>query len=416
MNLLLIVRVAFRALSKNKLRAGLTVLGIVIGVAAVILLVSISQSTGTMIQEQFQGLGTNRVYVFSGNRTTGAVRRGAKSAVTITSDDVDAVGTECPSAMAASPIWHAGGMQVVAGNQNWSPSEISGVYASYVTLAHWQMETGEFFTQGDVRGAAKVCVLGKTVAKNLFQTRNCIGAPIRIGNVPFVVVGVLAAKGANLFGYNQDDVVLAPYTTIAKRVTGTQFKNVWWFQVLARSPDRIPQLKEEIRLLLRQRHRIHTDDPDDFDMWDETGVITVLGYITSGLTLLLGSVAGVSLIVGGVGIMNIMLVSVTERTREIGIRLAVGARPKDILRQFLLEAVVLSFSGGIIGVTLGIGAAVGATYTVNVYLGHLHWPLMISMKAIAVSLAFAASVGVFFGYYPARKASRLDPIEALRYE
>ena len=291
------------------------------------------------------------------------------------------------------PSWRANGLQVVAGNQNWSPSEIAGVYASYVTLANWQMEKGEFFTQSDVRAAAKVCVLGKTVAKNLFQSSNCVGATIRIGSIPFVVVGVLEAKGANLFGQDQDDIVLAPYTTIMKRVFGTQFKNVWWFQVLARSTDRIPDLKDEIKQLLRQRHRIRADAPDDFEMFDETGVVTVLSYITAGMTLLLGAVAGVSLLVGGIGIMNIMLVSVTERTREIGIRLAVGARPRDILRQFLLEAVVLSLSGGMIGVALGLAAAVGATSAVNAFLGHLHWPLTISVEAIVVSLLFAAIGG-----------------------
>ncbi len=308
------------------------------------------------------------------------------------------------------------GLQVVAGNQNWSPSEIAGVYASYATLSNWQMEKGEFFTPGDVHSAAKVCVLGRTVARHLFQTSDCVGATIRIGNIPFAVVGVLDTKGANLFGQDEDDVVLAPYTTITRRLYGVPFKNIWWFQVLARSTNRIPDLKEEIKLLLRQRHHIRADAPDDFEVFDATGFVTVLGYITAGMTLVLASVAGVSLVVGGIGIMNIMLVSVTERTREIGIRLAVGARSRDILRQFLLEAVVLSLSGGVIGVVLGIVCAVGATYAVNVFLGHLHWPLTISVPAIVVSLVFAASVGVFFGYYPARKASRLDPIESLRYE
>ena len=210
--------------------------------------------------------------------------------------------------------------------------------------------------------------------------------------------------------------MLAPYSTIMKRVYGTSFKNVWWFQVLAASTERIPDLKDEITQLMRQRHRLRDNAPDDFYVRDATGTVEVLTYITTGMTLVLGAVAGISLVVGGIGIMNIMLVSVTERTREIGIRLAVGARSRDILRQFLLEAVVLSLSGGMIGVALGIAAAVGATFAVNRFLGHLHWPLTISVEAILVSLGFAASVGVFFGYYPARKASRLDPIESLRYE
>ncbi len=229
-------------------------------------------------------------------------------------------------------------------------------------------------------------------------------------------MGVLESKGANLFGQDEDDIVLAPNTTIMKRVYGQPFKNVWSIAAVARSVDRIPDLKDEIKVLMRQRHRIRDNEPDDFNVFDATGIVKVLGFITIGMTLILGSVAGVSLVVGGIGIMNIMLVSVTERTREIGIRLAVGARSRDILRQFLLEAVVLSLSGGIIGVALGIVAAVGATSAVNAFLGHLHWPLTISFMAIVISLGFAASVGVFFGYYPARKASRLDPIESLRYE
>jgi putative ABC transport system permease protein len=368
-----------------------------------------------MIQQQFQDLGTNLVVVFSGNRTTGAVRRGAKSAITLTVDDVDAIAAECPSAKAASPrIWASA--QVIAGNQNWSPSEILGVNASYLTLSNWQMERGEFFTSNDVRTAAKVCVLGKTVAKNLFQASDCVGTTIRIRSIPFTVLGVLNARGANLFGQDEDDIVLIPNTTVMRRVYGQPFKNVWSIAALARSVDRIPELKEEIKELMRQRHRIRTGEPDDFDVFDATGVVRVLGFITFGMTLVLGSVAGVSLVVGGIGIMNIMLVSVTERTREIGIRLAVGARSRDILRQFLLEAVVLSLTGGLIGVALGILAAVGATSAVNAFLGHLHWPMTISVTAILVSLVFAASVGVFFGYYPARKASRLDPIESLRYE
>jgi putative ABC transport system permease protein len=415
MNLWMIIRVAFRALSKNTMRACLTVLGIVIGVAAVILLVSISQSAGQMIQEQFQNLGTNLIVVISGNRSPGGVQQGAKSVITLTPDDADAIAEECPSVRAASPMVYATG-QVIAGNQNWWPEDIYGVNSDYQTVANWQMERGEFFTPGDVRAAAKVCVIGQTVAKNLFQSTDCVGTTIRIRSVPFTVIGVLDKKGANLFGQDQDDVVLAPCTTINKRVYGSPFKNVHVIYVLAYSVNRMQDAEDEVRQLMRERHRIRVDNPDDFHIFNRSEVLGVLKIITTVLTLLLGSVASVSLIVGGVGIMNIMLVSVTERTREIGIRLAVGARSRDILRQFLLEAVVLSLLGGTIGVVLGVAAAAGCTLAANTWLGNVKWPLTISLDAIVVSLGFAASVGVFFGYYPARKASRLDPIESLRYE
>lgn len=415
MNLWMIIRVGCRALLRNKMRAVLTVLGIVIGVAAVILLVSISQSAGLMIQDQFESLGTNLVMVFSGNRSSGGVKRGARSVITLTATDADAMAEECPSVRAASPVVFTSG-QVIAGGQNWSPGEILGVNASYPTVRNWQMERGEFFTTSEVRSAAKVCVIGKTVAKNLFQSSDCVGAMIRIKSIPFRIVGVLESKGANLFGDDQDDVVLTPCTTIMKRIYGAPFNNVHIIYVLARSSKQMQDVEDEVRSLMRQRHRIRDDAPDDFTIHNLAEVTKTLGVITNAMTLLLGSVAAVSLVVGGVGIMNIMLVSVTERTREIGIRLAVGARSRDILRQFLMEAVVLSLLGGAIGIFIGISTAFGASCVAKVLMPSVLWPLTISMTAILVALGFAASVGVFFGYYPARKASRLDPIESLRYE
>lgn len=413
MNLSLTLRVAFRAITKNKMRAGLTVLGIVIGVAAVILLVSISQSAGLMIQEQFQSLGTNVLIVHPGGQRGGGVHVG--SVTTLTAADADAIAAECPSVLAASPLVMARA-QVVAGNQNWYPDELLGVNSSYPIIRNLQIEFGDFFSDADIRAASKVCVIGQTVANHLFQTTHCVGSTIRIKNIPFTIIGVLEPKGTNLFGQDQDNVVYAPFTTIKKRVSGSTFNNVDVIFVSARSTERMSLVQDEVSPLLRQRHHIRRGAEDDFAVHNTSEVARVLNIITMVMTLLLGSVASVSLVVGGVGIMNIMLVSVTERTREIGIRLAVGARSRDILRQFLVEAIVLSLVGGAIGVVFGIGSAVGVTYAVNAFLSGTRWPVTISIEAIAVALAFSASVGMFFGFYPARKASRLDPIESLRYE
>jgi putative ABC transport system permease protein len=415
MNIAIILRVALRALAKNKMRAGLTVLGIVIGVAAVILLVSICQSAGQLVQDQFTALGTNVVIIHPGSQNGSGVRTGLGGVPTLCAADADAMAAECPAVLAATPIIQAHG-QVVAGNQNWSPDQILGVNTSYLTVRNWQVDRGDFFTESDIRSAAKVCVVGLTVAENLFQTSNCVGRTMRIKNIPFEIVGVLEAKGANMFGMDQDNIVVAPFTTINKRIAGSTFNNVDVILASACSVNRMSEAQEEMGELLRQRHRLRQNTVDDFVIHNTAEISDMLKIVTMVMSLLLGSIAGVSLIVGGVGIMNIMLVSVTERTREIGIRLAVGARAGDILRQFLLEAVVLSLLGGALGVTLGVGAIVAITEMVNTFVSKTQWPLSISLEAIAVSLAFAATVGVFFGYYPARKASQLDPIDSLRYE
>ena len=415
MDFLLIVRVALRTLAKNQMRAALTILGIVIGVAAVILLVSISQSAGLAVKGEFQALGTNVLIVIPGSQTGGGVHLGAGSVVTLVPADAYAIAEECPSVLAASPILTARA-QIVAGNQNWNPDQIIGVNTSYTVIRNWAVQKGDFFTEADIRAAAKVCVIGRTVAENLFHTIDCIGGTIRIKNIPFMVGGVLEPKGSNLIGQDQDDVVLAPYTTLRKRVSGSTFENVDAILLSARSADRMKRAEHEVRSLLRQRHKLRPNTANDFETLNSWEVARVLKMVTLVSTILLGAVASVSLIVGGVGIMNIMLVSVTERTREIGIRLAVGARSRDILRQFLLEAVVLSMLGGVIGVALGIAASAGATYVVNHFFAATPWPLSISIEIIVIALAFSASVGMFFGYYPARKASRLDPIESLRYE
>jgi putative ABC transport system permease protein len=415
MNSLIIIRVALRALTKNKMRAGLTVLGIVIGVAAVILLVSICQSAGQLVQDQFQGLGTNVFIIHPGSQNGGGVRTGLGGVPTLCAADADSMAVECPAVLAATPIIQTRG-QVVAGNQNWSPDQILGGNTSYPPVRNWQIDRGDFFTESDIRAAAKVCVVGVTVAENLYQTRNCVGRTIRIKNIPFDVVGVLESKGANMFGMDQDNIVVAPFTTIKKRIAGSTFNNVDVILASACSVHRMGDAQAEMNDLLRQRHRLRKEVVNDFVITNTAEIADMLKIITMVMSLLLGSIAGVSLIVGGVGIMNIMLVSVTERTREIGIRLAVGARARDILRQFLLEAIVLSLLGGALGVALGTGAIVTITWVVNTYVSKTHWPLTISLEAIGVSLIFSASVGMFFGYYPARKASQLDPIESLRYE
>ncbi len=413
MNFFISLRIALRALAKNKLRAGLTVLGVVIGIAAVTAMVSLGQSAGTLVQGQLQGLGTNVIVV----RPSSARSGGARSAnvVTLTADDSDAIGSECSAVLAASPIVATSG-QIIAGNSNWSPNEMSGVGPDYLTVRNWPVQYGGFFTERDVSSAAKVCVIGHTIVAKLFQTTNPIDETIRIKNTPFRVIGVLERKGANIVGQDQDNLVLIPYTTVQKRMQTTTFLHVHAILVSAHSPVQIKEAEEQITQLLQERHRIAPGEPADFRIESISEIANVMSNITGAITLLLATIAGISLMVGGVGIMNIMLVSVTERTREIGIRMAIGARSRDILRQFLTEAVLLSSLGGIVGIALGIAGSAGLTTVINSLSPGSKWPVVISFPAAVIAMLFAAAVGVFFGYYPARRASRLDPIEALRYE
>jgi putative ABC transport system permease protein len=413
MGVFLTVRIAYRALIKNKMRAGLTVLGVVIGIAAVTTMVSIGQSASGLVQGQFQALGINVIVVLPGSRQQGGVRQAMSP--TLTAADAAAIGSECPSVLASSPLVGSGG-QVIFGNTNWSPRELWGVGTEFLTVRNWQLRTGEFFGSRDVKSASKVCVLGQTIVAKLFQTADPVGQTIRIKNIPFRVIGVLDKKGANMVGDDQDDLILMPYTTARKRLQGSEFDNVNAIMVSAVSPVVMSDAEAEINALLAERHRIQPGDPPDFQVQNTTEIANVLGVITGTLTVMLSSIAGISLVVGGVGIMNIMLVSVTERTREIGIRMAVGARPRDILRQFLVEAILLSCIGGVIGFALGVGLSVGATSLINHFTSGTKWPVIISVPAAVISFVFAAAVGVFFGYYPARRASRLDPIESLRYE
>ncbi|OHB81311.1 MAG: hypothetical protein A2V98_00760 [Planctomycetes bacterium RBG_16_64_12] len=415
MNLLLTIRVALRALGKNKMRAGLTVLGIVIGVAAVTTMVSIGQSATDLVQGELQGLGTNVIVIFPGSMRGHGVHYGRGSIPTLTAEDSHAMVRECPAVLAATPLVGAGG-QIIYGNSNWSPKEMFGVGLDYLTVRNWGLRRGGFFTDRDISSAAKVCVIGQTLVEKLFQTTNPLGETIRIRNIPFRIIGILEAKGANMVGDDQDNVLLAPYTTIRKRLRGSNFDNVDVILASARSTSQMAEAEHEIRQLLFERHEIRLGDQPDFEVQNTTEIAKMLGIITGTMTALLASIAGISLLVGGVGIMNIMLVSVTERTREIGIRMAVGARGRDILRQFLVEAVLLSTLGGIVGLGLGIGASAGITMVINSLTSGTDWPVVVSFKAAAVAILFAAGVGVFFGYYPARRASRLDPIDALRYE
>ncbi|HYV39062.1 MAG TPA: ABC transporter permease [Gemmataceae bacterium] len=413
MNIFLTIHVAIWALGKNKLRAGLTMLGIIIGIASVTTMVSLGGSASELVQGQLQNLGTNVIVVLPGTSRNSGVRDVVMP--TLTAKDSEAIARECPAVLASSPLMGAGG-QVIYGNTNWKPKDMLGVGPDYLLVRNWQIQTGGFFTQRDVSSAARVCVIGQTVATKLFQTSNPIDRIVRIKNIPCRVVGVLEKKGASMFGDDQDDIMLLPYTTVRKRLQGSSFDNVNAIMVSARTQDQMSDAEGQIRQLLLERHRIHPGETPDFQVQNTTEIANILGVITGTMTLMLSSIAGISLLVGGVGIMNIMLVSVTERTREIGIRMAIGARSKDILRQFLVEAIILAGIGGGIGVLLGIGASVGLTALINSVTKGSEWPTVVSLPAAGIALLFAGAVGLFFGYYPARRASRLDPIEALRFE
>ena len=410
----LTVRVALRALAKNKMRAGLTVLGVVIGIAAVTTMVSVGQSATEVVQAEFESLGTNVLVVFPGATSRrGAVRN---MAITLTADDCDAIVNEADAVIAATPIVGAGGAQVIYGHTNLSPREMVGVGEDYLAVRNWPLRHGGFFSNREIDSAAKVCVIGHSIVVKLFQTSNPLGAKIRIRNTPFEVIGVLETKGANIVGEDQDDIILMPYTTVRKRLQGSDFSNIDVILASASSGATMMAAEQQITQLLLERHRIRPGDAPDFAVQNMAEIAERLAMITGTMTLMLAAIAAISLLVGGVGIMNTMLVSVTERTREIGIRMAVGARSKNILRQFLVESVVLSCVGGIIGLGLGVGASAGLMTLINSFSSGSDWPVVVSLPAAAIAMAFAVAVGVFFGFYPALKASRLDPIEALRYE
>ncbi len=451
-----IIRTAFRALGRNKMRSALTTLGIIIGVAAVIAMMEIGNGSSRAIQKSISSMGADNLSVSPGAAASGGVSFGGGSARTLTPEDGEAIARECTAVRAVAPQVHARA-QVIYGNRNWVPAVIDGSTPAYLDVRDWRdMAEGEPFTDQDVRSATKVCLIGQTIVRELFQEASPIGQEIRIKNVSFKVIGVLRPKGANMMGMDQDDVILLPWTTVKRRLSrsmlGTvnqsaasaqdsqqvntlsdlypgqpslypvrsaaqvannplpvRFMTVDHLMVAARSPQLLPQAMRQVTELLHERHRIRDDEPDDFNIRDMTEITRALSSTTTLMTNLLLCVALISLVVGGVGIMNIMLVSVTERTREVGLRMAVGARARDILRQFLIEAVVLCMLGGGFGIALGRGSS----WLVRTI---LNWPTELSPGAIIAAVIVSVSVGMVFGYYPAWKASRLDPIEALRYE
>ena len=403
-------RIAVRALRVNKLRSALTMLGIVIGVGAVITMVAVGAGAQARVAEQIQSLGSNMIIVLSGSILSGGARMGSGSQLTITEDDAWAIQREIPAVAAAAPT-SRGGAQVVYGNLNWATG-IQGVTLEFFTAREWDVADGRLFSQEEVEGAGKVALVGLTVAGNLFGDSDPLGQVIRIKNVPFTVIGTLERKGQTTFGQDQDDTVLIPLSTAKKKVLGASQANarsVGSIAVKVREARAMSEAEQEIRGLLRQRHRLQAFQDDDFYIRNLTEVLQSQEASSRVLTLLLAAIASVSLLVGGIGIMNIMLVSVTERTREIGLRMAVGARGRDILLQFLVEAVTLSLIGGVIGIAMGLAGSYAIAYFAQ-------WRTLVSTEAVFVAFVFAAAVGVFFGFYPARKAAALNPIDALRYE
>jgi len=405
MELQAVVRVALRALARNKMRTALTMLGIIIGVGAVICTVAIGEGASNQVQEQIRNLGDNIVFVAAGSVNQQGVRMGSSATKTLTLADAKAIQQQVPAVARLSPGVGAR-VQVVYGNQNWS-TRGSGVSPEFLEIRRWPVTSGGAFSQRDVDSAVNVCLIGLTVVENLFGTEDPVNKTIRIQNIPFRVIGVLASKGQSPFGQDEDDSIIMPFTTMQKKIAGID-----WLQFImcsATSPEAIRTAQQQIASLLRQRHRLRPDEDDDFIIRSPNDLANAQAQAGRVMTLLLASIASVSLLVGGIGIMNIMLVSVTERTREIGVRMAVGATEQDVQLQFLSEALVLSLLGGTVGVLVGVAGSVVVT-------DMLQWPTSVPPQAVAIAVLFSAGVGIFFGYYPARKAARLDPIEALRYE
>jgi len=405
MEIVEIMKIAIRALARNKLRSALTMLGIIIGVGAVIAMVGIGNGAQQEVENRIAAMGTNLLYVQAGSMNVGGAHLGAGATQTLVESDVAAIEREAPAVASAAPV-SSTTTQLVYGNQNWATT-VNGTEPQYFDIRDWPMAQGTTFTEDDVRLAANVVVIGETVRQNLFGNSDPVGQTIRAGNLPFTVVGVLSVKGSSGMGGDQDDGIYVPITTLQKKITGQDWLRA--IMVSAKSQGDSYAAQDQITAILRDRHRIQAGTPDDFSIRNLADIAELADQSAQVMTMLLASIAGVSLIVGGIGIMNIMLVSVTERTKEIGVRVAIGATEEDVQRQFLLESVVLSLLGGAIGILVGVGSSILITYI-------LHWTVSVSLLAVGAAVIFSTAIGIGFGYYPARKAARLDPIEALRFE
>jgi putative ABC transport system permease protein len=397
--------IALRALRRNKMRSMLTALGIIIGVASVVAMVAVGNGAQARITSQVSALGQNLLMVFAGSKKSGGVNSGLGSASAITLTDAEAIQREVPDVAAVSPEVSVTA-QAIANGRNWSTSVV-GESQDYLRIRDWKLSAGSMFNESDIRSAAKVAVIGSKTANELFGPLNPVGQSVRIKNIPFTIIGLLESKGAGMGGMNQDDRIIIPFTTAMKRLTGDRYLRS--VNVEIRSSDRMEIAQQQITGLLRQRHRLIASQSDDFNIFNQKEIADTVNSISKIITLLLGSIAGISLVVGGIGIMNIMLVSVTERTREIGIRIAVGAEPGDIRLQFLIEAVTLSLLGGLIGVLSGVGASQLVGMVAD-------FKAVVSTGSIVLAFGVSSAIGIFFGFYPAHKAAALDPIVALRYE
>lgn len=405
MNYINSIKIALNALKRNKFRAFLTMLGIIIGVASVIVMLAIGQGSKKSIQDQMSGMGTNLIFAMPGAEQKGGVRMGNSDAKSMKLSDIDAIEKNCPAISDVSPEVRSSG-QAVVGNQNW-PTSIYGVNNKYFNIRKYTIGTGRTFTETEIQTYAKVCLVGKTIVENLFGKTDPIGQSIRFKNIPLLIIGVLGEKGENGMGQDQDDLIMAPYTTVQKRILA--ITHIQSIAASAASESQNEKAIEQITASLRHSHKLKATDVDDFQVRSQSEMVQMFSSISNIMTILLGAISGISLLVGGIGIMNIMYVSVTERTREIGLRLSVGGRGNDILLQFLIESILLSVFGGVIGITLGIVAT-------QVMASIMSWPVVITAISVVMSFLVCSAIGIFFGWYPARKAASLNPIDALRYE